>query len=246
NIDTTSCRPVSEPWVEGTPLRLPCEKTREDCDGVDNDADGITDPKCLTPCEADGDCTFGGLMPDADCDDHAAGGPKCSFIDGTPSIPAMIECRGVLCPPQLKCVAGDCVSPGAGLPGDPCVSGRDCPLQSGCIPVDRGDFDTGTCHHLCQDLACPADHVCLGITSGTVFHAVCYSLLLCDQGKASCTEQATACEADSGCVARFVSEVHQGGEIPTDEGILGGPESEALAKTLVGCVKTACPEKFTR
>ena len=56
----TDCRPNHEKWVPGTPLRLPCERSEEPCDRVDNDEDGITDPHCGTiPCTDDEGCTYG-------------------------------------------------------------------------------------------------------------------------------------------------------------------------------------------
>jgi len=173
---TTDCRPVDHVWDPATePMLLPCEPTTEPCDNVDNDADGFLDPHCPTiSCLSDADCTFGGLLPDADCNQHpsisSATGEElpanvCNQIDGVPGTADLEKCWGKLCPPTLKCVEGDCVPPGSGLPGTVCTSGADCPLNAGCIPKvveEQGNTEAtdGTCKWYCHEFSCPEGMLC--------------------------------------------------------------------------------------
>ena len=176
---TMNCRPVDLPWDPATqPLLLPCEMTKEVCDGVDNDNDGFTDPHCGTmPCTSDADCTYDGLLPDADCNhypmfsdslDKLLAGGICNQIDGVPGGGDHEKCWGMLCPPGQKCTQGECIEPGAGLPGSSCTSGADCPINSGCIPqsghhTDSGPnraSDLGRCVTYCHEYSCPDGYSC--------------------------------------------------------------------------------------
>jgi hypothetical protein len=161
------CRPIDEPWIPGTPLRLPCEPTTEACDTIDNDNDGFTDPHCPTmPCTQDGvnwscaDCTFGGLLLDADCNEWNLPEPGCNQIDGVPFDAPTYDCWGMLCPPDLKCVEGDCIIPGTTGPNEPCSSGAECPIHAGCIPSEHGDTTTGVCLYFCANIPCPEGFQC--------------------------------------------------------------------------------------
>lgn len=174
-----SCRPIDharDPAKE--PIRLPCARTEEACDGVDDDADGITDPHCGTmPCTSDADCTLGGLLLDSDCDHLNPKGPVCREIDGVRDAPTF-QCAGVLCPPGRKCTEGECVLPGTGLPESPCTSGRDCPLHGGCIPIEDSNDSPHECVVFCQDLPCPAGYECgeyseAGPSGVAVSHVTC-------------------------------------------------------------------------
>ena len=170
---TTDCRPVDHVWNPANePMLLPCEPTTEPCDGVDNDADGFTDPHCTSiPCAGDKDCTYGGLLPDADCNLHASPSNMlgdvpagvCNQIDGVPSHESHEYCWGMLCPPTLKCVQGECIEPGTGAPGAPCTSGADCPLNAGCIPTDEDGVGapTGRCEWYCHEFDCPSGTECI-------------------------------------------------------------------------------------
>ncbi|HIA04596.1 MAG TPA: hypothetical protein EYN66_22315 [Myxococcales bacterium] len=167
------CRPVDHLWDPSTePLLLPCTPTWEPCDGIDNDNDGFIDPHCPTiPCDFDAECTYGGLLPDADCNirlqevanvEYPVG--VCNQIDSVPSGLSQNFCWGRLCPPSQKCVQGECIEPGKGLPGSICTSGADCPLNSGCIPSNdgpNGQRTIGTCYVFCHDLPCPQGFVCM-------------------------------------------------------------------------------------
>jgi len=154
-------------------MLLPCKPTFEPCDGIDNDKDGITDPHCPTmPCSGGADCTYGGLLPDADCNVHVTPSHTgeqyppgaCNQIDGMPPKANHHLCWGQLCPPTLKCVLGDCIEPGTGLPGTPCTGGGDCPLNAGCIPTaaDGGPgSDIGRCIWFCDWFPCPNGLECI-------------------------------------------------------------------------------------
>ncbi len=219
------CRTIDTPWVEGTPLRLPCVRTEEPCDGIDNDSDGIIDPHCPTrTCTSDADCTLGGVILDTDCcvrvcraDDcgepDGCGGtcpcdgsvavPVCTQIDGWPRTGAPMKCQGVLCPPGLKCVEGDCVTPGTHLPGQQCDSGRDCALTSGCVPFDP--TEPPRCLSYCNETPCPTGYVCSYQEYPTdagfpVIHETCRQPGLCERGRKSCSAELSACYGDSQCV----------------------------------------------
>ena len=159
-----ACRPVDQPRMPGAPLLLPCAKTVEPCDGVDNDGDGFLDPHCPTiPCTSDADCTYGGALPDADCNFWGDPHPVCNQIDGGEH-PTALACQGMLCPPGLKCVAGDCYEPGDKPPEAPCSFGAECPLNAGCIPHGHGDYETSTCRTFCHDTPCPDGAWCTAFT----------------------------------------------------------------------------------
>ena len=169
--DTTpnlKCRPIDEPWIPGTPLRLPCEPTTEPCDTIDNDNDGITDPHCPTmPCTTDGTnwstaaCQFDGLLLDADCNIYGEPEPGCNQIDGAPFDQPTSLCQGMLCPPGLKCFAGTCIEGGNRLPEEACSSGEQCPLHAGCIPDVYGDPTSAICVYFCAYAPCPPGYSCV-------------------------------------------------------------------------------------
>lgn len=198
-----TCRVVGDLWVPGTPLLLPCETTVEPCDGLDNDYDGFMDPHCPTRrCQADADCTHGGLVPDVDCNPFAEE-PHCAPIDGTPDTPKHSDCFGRLCPPGKKCVEGDCVEPGTGLPGSVCTSGRDCPINAGCIPFEHGNFEDAECLQFCHDHPCPTGFYCLQEAFSTgmnlVESASCSGQFGCDAAIPACIAQLDACRANETC-----------------------------------------------
>jgi len=155
------CRPIDHLWDPATePMRLPCERTEEPCNLIDDDMDGFLDPKCGTvSCSASAECTLGGLMPDADCHQNAPEGPVCTWIDGAPPTDALLLCRGVLCPPGLKCFEGACITPGDGAPYSDCSSGAECPINAGCLPMTEEGTDAG-CTWFCQDVPCPSGYEC--------------------------------------------------------------------------------------
>jgi hypothetical protein len=169
---TSECRPVDHVWDPATePMLLPCEPTTEPCDNIDNDADGFTDPHCGSmPCLSEADCTYGGMLPDADCNHYPTPsillgdlpGGVCNQIDGVPGDKTLEFCWGKLCPPTLKCVQGDCIPPGDGLPGAECSSGADCPLNAGCIPVEAMTIgpSIGRCKWYCHEFPCPDGFLC--------------------------------------------------------------------------------------
>ena len=200
---TLDCRPVDHLWDPATePMLLPCEPTKEPCDEVDNDADGFTDPHCGSmSCTSDGACTYGGLLPDADCNIHSTPsntlgdlpGGVGNQIDGVPGVASLEECWGMLCPPALKCVQGECLQPGTGLPGQSCTSGADCPLNSGCIPIDDQTVgeSVGECVTYCQDFPCPDGFLCLTSTQPIVGSDEEHTSMTCHEVAAGqCTSDA--------------------------------------------------------
>jgi len=206
------CRPVDHVYDPATePLRLPCEITKEECDGIDNDADGITDPHCGTvSCTSESDCTYGGLVPDADCNPFADGGPKCSQIDGVDPKDNPFGCWGMLCPPGLKCVEGGCYTPGTKGPGEPCDSGEECPIAAGCIPTEHAQFDTAICVYFCQDIPCPDGYLCSdGDNSRSKSSKVCQPE---DMQPPNTADPPDGCEPD--CIGKMCGPDGCGGACP--------------------------------
>ncbi len=258
----STCRPVSEPWSPGAPLRLPCERTREPCNGVDDDLDGFTDPKCPTQaCASDADCTYGALMPDADCCTRFCGADSCgapdgcggtcgcdepglnascNSIDGTGLEASPFECWGVLCPPGQKCVEGQCRAPGKRLPGETCASGLDCPINAGCIPSPEVP-DSARCLTFCQAFPCPAGSYCSeyhhqGPIGGVVVHETCQILGVCTTGADRCAREYTACLGDPACLSALQCAADS---CEPPEGSGGG--SDAGGACMRGCVAAADP-----
>ncbi|MFT7621919.1 MAG: hypothetical protein ACI9WU_001084 [Myxococcota bacterium] len=205
-LATLDCRPVDQAWQPGGQLLLPCEPTFEPCDGVDNDNDGFVDPHCPTiPCSSDADCTYGGVLPDADCNQTADQGPVCNQIDGGWGAP---KCQGMLCPPGSKCVGGDCIEPGTGAPNSECRTGADCPIASGCIPPEfvevgpDGSFP-GLCRTFCHDFPCPEGSLCLTEAANENGHytetAQCALVFGCREALYLCYDKIAACTADVDC-----------------------------------------------
>lgn len=159
--------------------RLPLEPTREDCDGVDNDGDGITDPHCPTvPCTTPADCTYGGLVADADCNpdpggtdpEESLGFSGCNQIDGvyaTDEAAVPSSCWGLLCPKGKKCVRGDCVLPGQLPPCAVCTDGSQCAMHAGCIAPDQAKVDEGICIQYCHEYPCPDGFRCATFLADT-------------------------------------------------------------------------------
>ena len=198
------CRPKGTRWVMGERLLLPCEPTYEPCDLIDNDGDGITDPHCPSvPCSSDAECTYGGLIPDADCDMHARGGPGWNQIDGVEAAAEL--CQGMLCPPGLKCDAGECVVPGKNPPCAPCTKGADCPINSGCIPVDEWQgFDNAVCVTFCHEFPCPEGTVCIPEATigpaGKVTHTLsCRASWGCREARYGCEKLIAQCNSVLQC-----------------------------------------------
>lgn len=178
--------------ADGTPLSLPAVRTEEPCDGLDNDGDGFTDPHCGNiACRSDADCTYGGLLPDADCNSfqHLTEGfdsPGCNQIDGYSvegSEAQLNSCWGVLCPAGQKCVGGECGPPGTKAPCEACESGRECALNAGCIPLitNASDFESRgrpACLVYCHDVPCPQGFACntvkADVAGKTTWHRVCF------------------------------------------------------------------------
>ena len=256
------CRPVGAP-ANPAELRLPCERTQEPCDGVDNDGDGITDPKCPTQsCASDADCTFGALMGDADCctrrcdastcdqPDDCGGvcecgtaGPAhvCNQIDAVSLHRSPFLCWGVLCPPGTKCVEGQCVTPGHGLPGTACTSGKDCDGHSGCIVNSRGQ---GRCLAFCQAFPCPDGWYCssyryAGPSGAEVLHETCRLSGTCSAVTDMCVGELTACVAEPGCqTALACARDRCGGEVDGPPEASPEPDPDLC---LDACLRLAAP-----
>ena len=196
DASTAECRPVDAVLLAGSPIRLPCEKTVEACDGIDNDADGIVDPHCATPCSSDSACTYQGLLIDAACN---AG--VCGSIHTVPSDGAHALCAGVLCPPNMQCVEGDCVSGGQVVPGGLCTSGSLCPVGAGCVLSAAAESGgaMGQCVLPCPYGECPAGYLCIAPSSEA--SSVCSQRYFCEGSVDECAAGFAACETDSACAS---------------------------------------------
>jgi hypothetical protein len=248
------CRPIDQPRGPGDPLLLPCEPTFEPCDNVDNDGNGFLGSHCPTVrCWSDGDCTYGGLLPDADCNFHGDPYPVCNQIDGgsldldgKPLVDAT-ACQGLLCPPGLKCVAGDCMTPGTLPPGAECFHGSQCPINSGCIPDDFQNYETATCKTLCQDSACPSGTWCAWETwtsqGQTYQQADCVDAYGCRAGMAQCADLISDCTRNLDCAfAGCVDTVCDG--LQNDSCVLQCAEEhrhDSLGGGAASCILAACP-----
>ena len=187
--------------------------------------------------------------PDADCNHFEYPQPGCNQIDGAPNGTVPLQCQGMLCPPGLKCVNGGCTEPGTALPGDPCDSGFVCPINAGCIPDSPGMVETAVCRFYCHDTPCPGGYTCVvgqqvGTKGVTVEHHTCAPLLACQAAVTGCSEVATQCGADPGCVTAFecFSGCDQNGDAALEacisdcvDGVL-----PPLILSAISCVKEYC------
>lgn len=205
-MPAAGCRPVAHAWDPATePIRLPCARTVEACNGLDDDHDGLTDPHCpTTRCLSDADCTAGGLILDVDCNFNFDP-PACTPIDGFPFHAEKADaCRGVLCPPGLKCSQGECGAAGTALPDASCQSGWDCPLSAGCLPVERSGLTGARCVQYCQHTPCPDGFYCLGTWEQRgalwTWSMTCVGAVVCSAATTQCKELLDSCGADRRCV----------------------------------------------
>jgi len=146
------------------------------------------------------------MLPDADCNPHPTPsillgdlpGGVCNQIDGVPGDKTLEFCWGMLCPPTLKCVQGDCIPPGKGLPGAECSSGADCPLNAGCIPVEAMTIgpSIGRCKWYCHEFSCPEGIVCQNGQETLPGTGELFETWVCDDGIPDCTDKAYS---DDGC-----------------------------------------------
>lgn len=155
----------------GTPPPLPSTRTQELCDGLDNDEDGYTDPHCPNVfCASDCDCTPG-LLRDADCNVRQSqntgrngerfSGPGCNHAHSEGGNDTPDGCWGVLCPPNLHCLKGECLPYGTRGPCEPCDNDNMCAAFSRCISQKHGDYDSRVCMRDCGREACPDGYVCV-------------------------------------------------------------------------------------
>ena len=228
------------------PIRLPCQPTKEPCDGIDNDQDGFLDPHCPSvPCNSDSDCTYGGLLPDADCNDWEPEFPGCNQIDGAPLVDEIIDCQGMLCPPGLKCLMGECIQPGTKMPREECTSGAECPINAGCIPQVHRTAGTTVCVQFCHETPCPDGYACITPPPGAelVSHSTCFPLVTCPKAFDSCAAENEACLGDPACslftVCRHQAPLDSPGE--SCEGLAPkDPASAARAEALQKCEVAIC------
>ncbi len=185
----------------------PCTPSREPCNFLDDDGDGITDPSCKTmPCHSHADCTYHGAHLGDDCDWPAGG--VCNTIHAPEPGVSNDLCAGVACPPAMQCVAGACSRGGATLPGEPCFGGAECALSAGCIPWAEGTNahpSDKRCVAFCHDYDCPAGFVCsresyIDGPQGQPEGDYCRNAALCLSARKQCTADIKACFADAVCV----------------------------------------------
>ncbi|MFT7625387.1 MAG: hypothetical protein ACI9WU_004578, partial [Myxococcota bacterium] len=152
-----------------------------------------------------------------DCNFHGDPYPVCNQIDGgsldldgKPLVDAT-ACQGMLGPPGLKCVAGDCMTPGTLPSGAECFHGSQCPINSGCIPDDFQNYETATCKTFCQDSPCPSGTWCAWETwtsqGETYQQADCVDAYGCRAGMAQCADQISDCTRNLDCA--FARCVHR-------------------------------------
>jgi len=265
-----NCRPVTQTKAAEDPVRLPCSKTIEECDGLDNDGDGIVDPHCPTPCTSTADCTSDGVVQDAACvastDPALSVTGVCGSIHTIPTQGDHALCWGVLCPPTQQCVEGSCVDGGTSSPGAPCTSGALCPVTAGCV-VGPGAvlgelYEVGQCEFHCFNGTCLPGYLCVTAPATASFgndlcthrYACEGSVEECESAYVSCLDD-PACASILQCVESLVNEAPDANPYEPIFTLLGFPDSPLAAcwdalpdnsegATLLACLESVCAACF--
>jgi MYXO-CTERM domain-containing protein len=244
-LGRTDCAPAG-----GTPIcRAVVKPTKETCDNIDNDCNGLIDdgdicppsyvcdrgtcvPNCGTPefpCEADLICSTKGYCVD----------PLCLTVDCPPEQvckkgACVGKCDGIKCPGKEVCQNGKCIDLCDGVK---CEDNTVCE-QGVCIPTcscspcakPKACLSTGYCvEDACKLVSCPEGWVCAnGVCADTCAGAACPGGAKCDKGRCQESSQADS-GADTGGPGTGGGPLFEGGIILPPSGGSAGAYSSGGA-----------------
>jgi MYXO-CTERM domain-containing protein len=242
-LGRTDCAPKG-----GTPVcRQVLKPTKETCDNIDNDCNGLIDdgdicppsfvcdrgtcvPNCGTPefpCEADLICSTRGYCVD----------PLCVTVDCPPEQVCkkgvcVGKCDGIKCPGKEICQNGKCIDLCDGVTCDTntvCEQGVCIPTCS-CSPCaqPKACLSSGYCvEDACKLVNCPEGWVCAnGQCADTCAGAACPGGVKCDKGRCQESPQADS-GADTGGPGTGGAPLFEGGIVLAPSGGAAGTSSGA-------------------
>jgi hypothetical protein len=198
--------------------------TVEQCDGLDNDCNGVVDDgelctdnliclhgRCTTVCDNDEfACSDGKTCDQGRCVESACAGVRCDAGMACRNGKCVAPCDGVVCPLGQECNAGICA--------DPCAAAK-CSAGSVC----RG----GACVEACGCAGCPSGLAC-NVQSGECVDRKCEGVR-CSAGmgcsKGACVDPCANARCPSGvaCVAGQCEDPNARPASTADAGVASPP-----------------------